>query len=122
MDSPYSCIVNFHAIIDDSSTFVNTPHGPIFLDIVFPFIWLEREFIGMFHDLLALLKECDLLSTTSMAISNVSSIHMPLLVVEGIEFNCGVDLILCGSKVGGRFSLFDVRFVVCKSNMLIHLL
>jgi len=42
------------------------------------------ELIVMFHDLLGLLKECVPLSTTSMVVFNVSSIHMPLLVVEGV--------------------------------------
>jgi hypothetical protein len=37
----------------------------------------------MFHDLLALFKECVPLSTTSMAVCNASSIHMLLLVFEG---------------------------------------
>jgi hypothetical protein len=65
----------------------------------------------MFHDLLALLKECVLLSTTSMVASNASFVHMPLLVVEGNQFNCGADLLLCGSRVGGRFSFFDARSI-----------
>jgi len=37
----------------------------------------------MFHDLLALFKECVLLLITSMATFNVSFVHMLLLVVEG---------------------------------------
>ncbi len=122
MDSPHSCIANVHVITAESSTFIRTPLGPIFLDLVFPFEWLERELIGMLHDLLALLKECDPLSTTSMVVSNVSSIHMPFWVVEGIRFNYGVNLLLCGSRIGGRFYLFDVRFVAYKSNMLVRLL
>jgi hypothetical protein len=57
-----------------------------------------------------------------MAISNVSSVHMPFLIVEGIQFSCGADLLLCGSRARGRFYLFDARFVACKSSMLICLL
>jgi hypothetical protein len=76
----------------------------------------------MFHDLLAFLKECVLLSITSMVVSNASSIHMPLLVVEGTQFSCGVNLLLCGSEVRGRFFLFDVKFVACKSSMMVYLL
>ncbi len=83
MDSAHSCIINVHVIIAESSSFVSTLLGPIFLDLVFPFRWLERELIGMFHDLLALFKECVPLSTTSMAVCNASSIHMLLLVFEG---------------------------------------
>jgi hypothetical protein len=39
----------------------------------------------MFHDLLALLKECVPLSTTSIVAFNVSSIHMLLLVLEALD-------------------------------------
>ncbi len=113
MDSPHSCIANVHVITAKPSSFVSTPLGPIFLDLIFPHRWSKRELIGMFHDLLALLKECVPLSTTSMVVFNVSSIHMPLLVVEGIQFIYGDDLLLCGSKTRGRFFLFDARFVAC---------
>jgi hypothetical protein len=71
----------------------------------------------MCHDLLALLKECVPLSIASMIIFNVSSIHMPLLVVEGTQFNYGDDLFICGSRIGGRFSLFNVGSVAFKSSM-----
>ncbi len=66
-----------------------------------------------------LLKECVPFSTTSMVVFNVSSIHMPLLVVEGARFNCGVDFLFCGSGARGRFYLFDARFVAGKYNMLV---
>jgi hypothetical protein len=68
----------------------------------------------MFHDLLALLKECVPLSTTSMVASNALFVHMPLLVVEGNQFNCGVDFLFCESRVGGRFSFFDARSISYK--------
>ncbi len=76
----------------------------------------------MFHDLLAFLKECVPFSTTSTVVSNALFGHMLFLIVEGIRFNCGANLPFCGSRVGGRFSLFDVGFVACKSIMLVHLL
>jgi hypothetical protein len=46
-----------------------------------------------------------------MVASNASFVYMPLLVVEGNQFNCGVDLLLYGSRVGGRFSFFDARSI-----------
>jgi hypothetical protein len=52
----------------------------------------------------------------SIVISKASFVHMPLLVVEGIQFNCDVDLLLCGSRANNKFSLF----VIYKSNMLLH--
>ncbi len=111
MDSPHSYIVNVHAITIASSSSISTPLIPIFLNLVFPFKWSKKELIGMFHDLLALLKECLPISTTSMVASNASFVHMPLLVVKGNQFNCGGDLLLYGSRVGGRFSFFDARSI-----------
>jgi hypothetical protein len=71
-----------------SSSFVNTPPNPIFLDLVFIFRWLEKELKGMFHYLLALLKKHVPFSIASIIASNVSSIHMPLLLAIGIQFIC----------------------------------
>ncbi len=59
------------------------------------------ELIGMFHALLALRRENVPFSITSIPNSKASSIHMPFLVIEGTRFSC-VDLLLCGSKVGGQ--------------------
>ncbi len=74
----------------------------------------------MFHDPLALFKEHAPLSTTSIVASNISFVHMPLLVFEGIRFSCVANLLFRGLRVGGRFSLLIARFVSCKSNMLLH--
>ncbi len=93
MDNPHSCMSKVHLIITTSSSFVSTPFGPIFLDMVFPFRWSIMELIGMFHDLMAFLRECVLLSTTSIVASNASSIHMPLLVLEA--FDLVVVLFFC---------------------------
>ncbi len=117
MYNPHSCIVNVHVVTIAHSSYVNTPFGPIFLDPVFPFRWWTRELIRMFHDLLALLRECVPLSITSIVFSNVSFGHMPFLVFEGIWFNRGANLLLCGSRVGGRFSLLATWFATYKSNM-----
>jgi len=122
MDSPYSCITNVHVITTTSSSFVSTPLGLIFLDLVFPFRWSTRELIGMFHDLLAFLMECVPFSITSIASSSTSFVHIPLLIFGSTWFNYGVDLLLCGSRVRGRFSLLIAKSTTCKSNMLLHLL
>ncbi len=54
----------------------------------------------MFHDLLALLKECVPLSITFITTSNALFVHMLLLIVEGIRLNYGVDLFFVGQKHG----------------------
>jgi len=76
--------------------------------------------------LLALHKENVPFSITSIPNSKASFIHMPLLVIEGTRFSC-VDLLLCGSRVGGQFFLFATRgrlflFDVCKPNMMLYCL
>ncbi len=83
MDSPHSPITNVHVITVASFSLVRTPLGLIFLDLVFPFKWLEMELIGMFHALLALRRENVPFSIASIINSKASFIHMPLLVVEG---------------------------------------
>jgi hypothetical protein len=84
-----------YLMIAISSFYVSTPLGPIFLNLIFPLRWSTMEFIGMFHDLLA---------------------------IGSIQFNYGGDILLCGSKTRGKISLLVVRSVLCKSNMLLHLL
>jgi hypothetical protein len=76
----------------------------------------------MFHDLLAFLSERVPLSTTSIIASNISFVHMLLLVFEGTQFNSGVDLLLCGSRAKGRFSLLAIGSTTYKPNMLFHFL
>jgi len=56
------------------------------------------------------------LSMVSIVISKALFVHIPLLVVEGTQFNCDADLLLCGSGANNKFSLF----VIYKSNMLLH--
>jgi hypothetical protein len=76
----------------------------------------------MFHDLLALLMECVPFSIISIASSNASFVHIPFLVFGNTRFNYGVDLLLCGLRARGKFSLLIVGFTACKSNMLLRLL
>ncbi len=63
----------------------------------------------MSHELLTFLTECVPLSMTSFVISNISFVHMPLLVFGGIRFNCGVDLLFCGLEVKGKIFLVSCR-------------
>jgi len=87
MDNMYFCIAKVHLITWTSSSIVSTPPNPIFLNLVFPWRWLENEFKGMFHVFLALLNECVPLSTTSIVISNASFVHILLLRVADAQFN-----------------------------------
>ncbi len=68
------------------------------------------------------LRECVPLSTTSIVVFNTSSIHILLLVFEGIQFSCGANFLLYGSITGEKFSSLVVGSVVSKSNMLLHLM
>jgi hypothetical protein len=67
----------------------------------------------MFHDMLAFLKEHLPLSTSSITTSNGSFIHMPFLLVMGIQFIYGGFLLICDSWIRGRFCLS----ITCSSNM-----
>jgi hypothetical protein len=77
MDNPHSYILKTHATTTSSSFYVNTPHGLIFLLLVFPFRWSKSEVTRMPQNLLAPSKEVMPHSTTSMAISNDSFDHLP---------------------------------------------
>jgi hypothetical protein len=124
MDSPHSPKANVHVINVASSFSVKTPLSPIFFYLVFPFKWSKMELIRLFHALLTLYREYVPFSITSIVNSKASSVHMLLMVVKGTRFSC-VDLLVCGSRVGGQFSLFVAGgrlslFVVYKSNMLLR--
>ncbi len=122
MDNPHSCIANVHVITTTFSSYVSTPLGAIFLDLVFLFRWSTRELIRMFHDLLALLMEFFFLWITFIASFNAWFIHIPLKKIGGIQFSFGVDILFCGWKVGGRFSLLVPMSTACKSNILFRFL
>ncbi len=101
-----------------------TPPSAIFFYLVLPFKWSEMELIKMFHALLTLSKEYVPFSMASIVNSKASYVHMSLLVVKGTRFKC-VDLLFCGSGIGGQFSLFATGgrvslFVVYKSKVLLH--
>jgi hypothetical protein len=70
----------------------------------------------MFHDLLAFLKEYVPFSTTSIVVSTISYVHMPLLLIVRAWFNYGVDLLVFDLKIKAIFFLF----IACGSNMLFH--
>jgi hypothetical protein len=80
MDKPHSCIITIQAMTTTSFSFVSIPFQPICLDLVQPFKWPQREFKGIFHDLLALHKKQVPLSTTSTTSFNVSFIHFFMIV------------------------------------------
>jgi hypothetical protein len=75
-------ITKVHTNIITSSSFVSTFASLTFLNLVLPFKWLERELIGMFHDLFALFNEHDFHPSTSIISSNVSFVHLLVLVVR----------------------------------------
>ncbi len=75
-------ITKVHTNIITSSSFVSTFASLTFLNLVLPFKWLERKLIGMFHDLFALFNEHDFHPSTSIISSNVSFVHLLVLVVR----------------------------------------
>ncbi len=87
MDNPHSCIARVHLITLAPSFAMSTPLGPIFLDLVFPFKWLENELKIMFHVLLALLNECIHSSTTCIVVPNASSKRGMWIHVVDVWFN-----------------------------------
>ncbi len=118
MKSPHSYILKTHATIISSFSWVNTPNGPIFLLLVFPYRWLKSEITSMPQNLLAPHKEVILFSTTSMVASNNSFDHLPLGFVVGILFVLA-DLCIVFDIVWKRtFSLS----VSCQFNTPLHLL
>jgi hypothetical protein len=116
MDNLHSYITKVHATIATYYFYVSTPLGSIFMDLVLLFKWLESEFNGMFHHLLAFLKEYVPFSTTSIVVSTISYVHMTLLLIVRTWFNYGVDILVFDFKIRDVFFLF----VVCRSNMLFH--
>ncbi len=113
MDNPHSCMFKVHLINTTSFSFVSTSLSPIFLDLVFLFKWSKNELQKMFHDTLAFLKEHLPLSTSSITTSNCSFIHMPFLLVVGIQFIYGGFFLIYDSWIRGRISLS----ITCWSSM-----
>ncbi len=92
MENPHSCILKTHATITSSSSSISTPYGPIFLLSVFPYRWSKSEALGVPQNLLTPLKKIMPLSTTSMATSNDSLVHLPLGFVASTLFVLDHDL------------------------------
>jgi len=80
INSPTSGIDKTQATTTWSSSTVSMLVGPGFLDLVFPYKWLDNEVRGMFECILAFLNKVVLFSIASMASSNVSLIHLPLVI------------------------------------------
>jgi hypothetical protein len=66
-----------------SSLNVNTPSDPNFLFLILPFKWLKSDVKGMFQCKMTFFIYVTLLSTTSMASPNCSSIHVIFLLQQG---------------------------------------
>jgi hypothetical protein len=76
-----------------------------FLDFVFPHKWSNNEVRYMFQCLLAFLNEVVPLSIASMASSNASLVHLPL-VIRGLHLLTFYNFLVGScSKDGGTFSL-----------------
>jgi len=83
-----------HFVIIWSFAIINTQAGPIFCVVVFPFKWFESDVKGMFHSLLAFLKEVCPLSMMSIASSSCWFVHFECTKI-------GVDLLIkCVCVVG----------------------
>jgi hypothetical protein len=82
------------------------PCDPYFLDFVFPFKWSKRDVKGMCQWLLAFLKEIFFLSTTSIASSKNSIVHVPCYYRVERLFSLATFFV-CATSVGGVFSLSD---------------
>jgi hypothetical protein len=118
IDNPTSCINKTQATTTYSSFSVSMHFGLGFLVLVLPYKWSKSEIRGMFHYLFALFKYSVPFSTTSLASSNCSLVHLPL-VIKGLQlltFLC-VFVGYC-LKHGGTFSWFWLGW----SCNLVHLL
>jgi len=82
--SPTSYIDKTQATTAWSSSIVSTHVGLGFVDLVFPYKWLNNEVRGMFQCLLAFLNEVVPFSIAFMASSNVSLVHL-FLVIKGLH-------------------------------------
>jgi predicted secreted protein len=78
------------------------------LDLVWPFKWPQKEFKGIFHDLLALHKEQIPLSTTSTTSFNVSFVHVFMIVTTIAQLIFATFFFGYFSRIGGMFTLFTI--------------
>jgi len=100
--STFKCITKVQAIFVAFSSFVNAPHAPIFLDLIFLFKWLKIELKGMFHNMLAFFKGY-VPPWESIISSNVSYVHMFLLLNLGNWFSYVVMCIIHDLGTGDTF-------------------
>lgn len=75
------CIVNTQLTMTTSSSSINIPQNPIFMFLVWPFIWSTRENNGMFHNLDVPFIVILPFSTTSIIFSKNWYVHFPLQIV-----------------------------------------
>jgi hypothetical protein len=108
MDKPHSCIINVQVMIATSFSFVGTPFQPICLDLVWPLKWPQKEFKGIFHDLLALHKEQVLLSTTSTTSFSVWFVHFFMIVTTKAQLTFATFFTGYFSRIDGTFFLFTI--------------
>jgi hypothetical protein len=80
MDNPISCIDKTQTTTTWYSYSVSMPIGPCFLVFVLPYKWSNSEVRSMFHHLFAFLKDIVPFSTTAMASSNCSLVHLLLMI------------------------------------------
>ncbi len=104
IESPHSYIPRTHATIVAFSSFVNTHAGPIFVFLVFPSKWLERELSSTFQDLLTFFNECVPFSIASMASSNDWSTHFPLFHSSGTLLTTWHGCLVYDASCGCTFS------------------
>ncbi len=109
MDSSHSYIFKVHSITTTSCSrfykHTSWPHLPkpcFSIQVVKK--WAQRKF----HDLIAFLKKHLSLLITSIVVSNVSTIHMRLLLAILIRYNCDGFLLVFNSWDGDKFSLLIV--------------
>lgn len=92
--------------------FVTTLIGPHFLDCVFPFVWLDVKVKSIFQCLLAFFNN-DPLSTTSMACSKASVVHLPLVLI-------GLHLLTLHCIFFGFGRKGETFFLFCVTNPTSH--
>lgn len=102
MESITSCIPKTQATSVLSSSFVNTPYEPTFIELVLPFKWFKRKVHGMCQNFFFFLKKVWPPSTTSIGFSKALLVHFPHWEVARSLF-IFVDLFVVSALVNGIF-------------------
>ncbi len=84
IERPTLCIVKIQVSIPTSSLAISTPLTLTFLVHVLSFKMLNKEFRGMFHNLLAFLNVTFMFFISSIASLNASYVHFLLSLIVGI--------------------------------------